>query len=126
MLDGLLTEIGLAQPRRPGFRPPGDICRCCEAPGAGRGFDVAKTSCTRPAQQAASGVRLPSVRPSNLTIQLEPSCQRCARRMPNHGCVIGISGSNQATWNTHPSHLAQGRGGVTEVLQYLMSVNHLE
>src|SRR4029450_3648781 len=121
MLDGLLTEIGLVQPPRPGLRPPGDICRCREAPGAGRCFNIPETSRTRPAQQAASGVRLASVRPSNLTIQLEPPGQRCARRVPNHGCVIGISCGNQAPPNTHPTHLAQGRGGVTEVLQYLMS-----
>ena len=56
LLNGLTSEVGVAQPLSPGVGPPRTIRGRSEAPGAGSRVDLAETSGMRPPKQPASRV----------------------------------------------------------------------
>ncbi len=123
---GLVGQRGPGDPVGPEPGPPGPVGRRRVAPDTGRGRHVVEAGSVGPREQSPAGVRLGAVAAGDRAVDLEPSGQARALRVPGHGRVVGVAHRDQAARPGHPRHLAERSHRVDEVLQHLVGVHHVE
>ncbi len=80
----------------------------------------------RPRLQPPTGIRLASVAPRNLLVQLEPSREGRRSREPHRSGIIDVAHRDHAAGPHDPAHLPERGDRVPDMLQDLMRMGDVE